>query len=137
MHSKFGRHGVTRTSGWFHGSRGTARYRAVQRSLCTHTRSHDTRASINLYQYHVSLWSKGVFEPPKRGFERGALWGTLRASAVVPSTSRPVYYQLVSRGQPSGLQAPTVPLKITNEIDFGPMWGPFNPYTDYVGTALE
>eukprot|EP00964_Phaeocystis_antarctica_P093996 scaffold60772_cov35-Phaeocystis_antarctica.AAC.1 len=52
-----------------------------------------------------------------------ALRGTLRADAVVPSTPRPVYHQPVSRGQPSGLQTPTVPLKITNEIDFGPIWG--------------
>ncbi len=64
-------------------------------------------------------------QPPKRGFERGALRGTLRADAVVPSTPRPVYHQPVSRGQPSGLQTPTVPLKITKEIDFGPIWGPF------------
>eukprot|EP00964_Phaeocystis_antarctica_P094684 scaffold61343_cov35-Phaeocystis_antarctica.AAC.5 len=68
---------------------------------------------------------KWGFEPPKRGFERGALRGTLRANAVVPSTPRPVYHQPTSRGQPSGLQIPTVSLKITNEIDFGPIWGPF------------
>ena len=61
----------------------------------------------------------------KRGFERGSLWGTPRAHAVVTSTPRSVYHQPVSRGQPSGLQTPTVPLKITNEIDFGPIWGPF------------
>ena len=70
-------------------------------------------------------WYKRGLEPPKRGLERGALQGTLRANAVVSSTSRPVYHQPVSRGQPSGLQTPTVPLKITNEIDFGPIWGPF------------
>eukprot|EP00964_Phaeocystis_antarctica_P145682 scaffold111794_cov57-Phaeocystis_antarctica.AAC.1 len=64
-------------------------------------------------------------QAPKRGFERGALRGTLRDDAVVPSTPRPVYHQPVSRGQPSGLQTPTVPLRITNEIDFGPIWGPF------------
>jgi hypothetical protein len=61
----------------------------------------------------------------KRGFERGSLWGTPRAHAVFTSTPRSVYHQPVSRGQPSGLQTPTVPLKITNEIDFGPIWGPF------------
>ena len=55
----------------------------------------------------------------------GALWGTPRAPAVVTSTPRSVYHQPVSRGQPSGLQTPTVPLKITNCIDFGPIWGPF------------
>ena len=61
----------------------------------------------------------------KRGFERGSLWGTPRAHAVFTSTPRSVYHQPVSRGQPSGLQTPTVPLKITNKIDFGPIWGPF------------
>ena len=76
---------------------------------------------------------KGVFEPPKRGFERGVLRGTLRADAVVPSTPRPVYHRPVSRGQPYGLQTPTVPLKMTNEIDFGPIWGPFKvPVNDAV-----
>ena len=68
---------------------------------------------------------KRGFEPPKRGPERGALWGTPRAHAVDTSTPRSVYHQPVSRGQPSGLQTPTVPLKITNEIDFGPIWGLF------------
>ena len=39
----------------------------------------------------------------------------------------------MSRGQPSGLQTPTVPLKMTNEIDFGPIWGPFKvPVNDAV-----
>ena len=33
--------------------------------------------------------AKQVFEPPKRGFERGALRGTPRADAVVQSTPRP------------------------------------------------
>ena len=66
-----------------------------------------------------------MFEPTKRGFERGSFRGTLRADAVVPSTLRPVFHRPVCRGQPSSLQTPRVPLKITNEIDFGPIWGPF------------
>jgi len=45
--------------------------------------------------------------------------------AAVETLSIIAYHQPVSRGQPSGLQTPTVPLKITNEIDFGPIWGPF------------
>jgi len=64
----------------------------------------------------------------KRGFERGSLWGTPRVHTVFTSTPRSVYHQPVSRGQPSGLQTPTVPLKITNKIDFGPIWGPFKVY---------
>ena len=66
-----------------------------------------------------------MFEPTKRGFERGSFRGTLRADAVVPSTLRPVFHRPVCRDQPSSLQTPRVPLKITNEIDFGPIWGPF------------
>ena len=50
----------------------------------------------------------------------------IEARVPVTSTPRSVYHQPVSRSQPSGLQTPTVPLKITNEIDFGPIWGPFN-----------
>ena len=68
--------------------------------------------------------AKEVFEPPKRGFERGALRGTPRADAVVPSTLRPVCHRPVYRSQPSSLQTPTLPLKITKGSDFGPIWGP-------------
>eukprot|EP00964_Phaeocystis_antarctica_P003728 scaffold2013_cov63-Phaeocystis_antarctica.AAC.3 len=75
----------------------------------------------------------GCSNRPK-GVRTRALRGTLRADAVVPSISRPVYHQPVSRGQPSALQTPTVPLKITNEIDFGAIWGPFKVPRQRCGT---
>ena len=69
--------------------------------------------------------AKGGFEPPKRGLTRGAFRRTPRAYAVVPSTPRPVYHQPWYLGQPFSLQTPTIVLRITNEVDFGPIWGPF------------
>ena len=71
---------------------------------------------------------------PKRGSNRpngvrtrGTLAHTARPCGRYIDTTISVYHQPVSRGQPSGLQTPSVPLKITNKIDFRPIWGPFNP----------
>ena len=62
---------------------------------------------------------------PNEEFERGALRGTPRAYAAVSSTLRPVFHRPIYLRQPSGLHTPTVPRKITNEIDLGPIWDPF------------
>ena len=69
--------------------------------------------------------AKQVFEPPKRGFERGALRGTPRADAVVQSTPRPACHRPMCRRQHSTLQTPIVPLKITKRKRFRTDWGPF------------
>ena len=68
--------------------------------------------------------AKQVFEPPKRGFERGALRGTPRADAVVQSTPRPACHRLLCRRQHSTLQTPIVPLKITKKEAISDRLGP-------------
>ena len=70
-------------------------------------------------------YDKRVLEPPKRGFELGILRGTPRGDLGFPLIFRRIRRRPMCHGQPSSLQTPTVPLKLTNEIDFGPIWGPF------------